>query len=371
MTASTAMTTSSVLDALAEVYDPELDEPITRLGFVTSCEVSADGDVQVVLQLPTPQCAPNFAFLMAADARTAVRRLPGVREVTIRLEDHYTGAEINSALSRGDGFTGAFPGETVDDDLAALRELFVRKALVGRESRLCEAMLADGLTPEEVAARRVEDLPDDAPDARRCLGPRVDHLERRVPDQRGQQRAHIWMLRLGHRHRRTRDATGRRDRLLRHDPAATPDDGGHLGDDGSGVEYVQQEEAAERKVDLLRQRQVFTRLSEGDDLRVLRGGSGHLVARQWIAVDRVDAAVPPHHLRQGHRHVAAARSHVHAPPTGAEPQTVQCRRQRPAVDVVAQPDELAHRRAPTACDTVMDQHSRSREEHGDPACHRA
>jgi metal-sulfur cluster biosynthetic enzyme len=169
MTASTAMTTSSVLDALAEVYYPELDEPITRLGFVTSCEVSADGDVQVVLQLPTPQCAPNFAFLMAADARTAVRRLPGVREVTIRLEDHYTGAEINSALSRGDGFTGAFPGETVDDDLAALRELFVRKALVGRESRLCEAMLADGLTPEEVAARRVEDLPDDAPDARRCL----------------------------------------------------------------------------------------------------------------------------------------------------------------------------------------------------------
>ena len=27
---------------------------------------------------PTPQCAPNFAFLMAADARTAVRRLPEV-----------------------------------------------------------------------------------------------------------------------------------------------------------------------------------------------------------------------------------------------------------------------------------------------------
>ena len=103
-----------------------------RLGFVTSCEVSADGDVEVVLRLPTPQCAPNFAFLMAADARTAVRRLPGVREVTIRLEDHYTGAEINAALGRGEGFTGAFPGETADDDLAALRELFLRKALVAR-----------------------------------------------------------------------------------------------------------------------------------------------------------------------------------------------------------------------------------------------
>ena len=157
-----------VIDALAEVYDPELDEPITRLGFVASCEVSTGGDVEVVLRLPTPQCAPNFAFLMAADARQVVRRLPEVREVTIKLEDHYTGAEINAALGRGEGFTGAFPGETVDDDLNALRELFLRKALVGRQSRLCEALLARGESPEQITARRLEDLPD-LPDARRCL----------------------------------------------------------------------------------------------------------------------------------------------------------------------------------------------------------
>jgi len=159
-----------VIDALAEVYDPELDEPITRLGFVTSCEVTTDGDVEVVLRLPTPQCAPNFAFLMAADARKVVRRLPEVRDVTIKLEDHYTGDEINAAIGRGDGFAGAFPGETDDDDdLDALRNLFLRKALVARQSRLCEALLNDGATPEEVAARRVEDLPDDVPDTQRCL----------------------------------------------------------------------------------------------------------------------------------------------------------------------------------------------------------
>jgi len=163
------MTRERVIDALAEVYDPELDEPITRLGFVTSCEVSTDGDVEVVLRLPTPQCAPNFAFLMAADARKVVRRLPEVRDVTIKLEDHYTGDEINAAIGRGDGFTGAFPGETADDDLDALRELFLRKALIARESRLCETLLNAGAAPEEVAARRVEDLPDDVPDTRRCI----------------------------------------------------------------------------------------------------------------------------------------------------------------------------------------------------------
>jgi metal-sulfur cluster biosynthetic enzyme len=158
---------SRVLDALGTVYDPELDEPITSLRFVTSCEVSADGDVDVRLRLPTPQCAPNFAYLMAADARSAVRRLPEVRDVTVVLEDHYTGDEINAAVGRGGAFAQAFPGET-EGELDGLRELFRRKALVARQSRLCEALLAGGATPEEVTGLRVAELPDD-PGARRCI----------------------------------------------------------------------------------------------------------------------------------------------------------------------------------------------------------
>ena len=69
-----------------------------RFGSSARWQISSDGDVEVMLRLPTPQCAPNFAFLMAADARNAVRRLPGVRGVTVVLEDHYTGDEINAAL---------------------------------------------------------------------------------------------------------------------------------------------------------------------------------------------------------------------------------------------------------------------------------
>jgi metal-sulfur cluster biosynthetic enzyme len=160
-----------VLEALGTVYDPELDEPITSLEFVSSCEVSARGDVAVRLRLPTPQCAPNFAFLMAADARNAVRRLPEVGDVTVVLEDHYTGEEINAALGRGEGFAKAFPGET-EGDLAALRELFLRKALVARQARLCEGLLKAGATAAEVTALRVADLPDE-PDARRCLALRA------------------------------------------------------------------------------------------------------------------------------------------------------------------------------------------------------
>jgi metal-sulfur cluster biosynthetic enzyme len=162
------ITALRVLDALREVRDPELDEPITSLGFVSSCEVSSDGDIALRLRLPTPQCAPNFAFLMAADALQAARRLPEVRKVTVALQDHYTGEEINAALARGGGFTDAFPGESDDDHLDTLRALFRRKALLARQARLCERMLADGLEPSVVCALRASELRDD-PDARRCL----------------------------------------------------------------------------------------------------------------------------------------------------------------------------------------------------------
>lgn len=158
-----------VLDALAAVRDPELDEPITALRFVRACAASPDGDVEVLLRLPTPQCAPNFAFLMAADARRAALGVPGVRSVRVTLEDHYTGAEINDALARGAGFTTAFPGETADDDLEDLRAVFVRKALIARQSRLCEGLLAAGRSPQEVVAATLADLPDGHPGVQRVI----------------------------------------------------------------------------------------------------------------------------------------------------------------------------------------------------------
>ncbi len=151
---------SRVLEQLGTVYDPELDEPITTLGFVGSLVVTTDGDVSVRLRLPTPQCAPNFAFLMAADARAAVDRVPGLGRVEIELVDHYTGDEINTAVSRGDGFSDAFPGET-RGELDALRALFQRKALVARQGRLLEGL-------EDPASH----------DARRALGVRRRALPR-------------------------------------------------------------------------------------------------------------------------------------------------------------------------------------------------
>jgi metal-sulfur cluster biosynthetic enzyme len=168
-------TREAVLAALATVRDPELDEPITALGFVGSCTVAAGGDAEVHLRLPTPQCAPNFAYLMAADARRAIAAAPGVTGARVVLDDHYTGEEINAALARDGDFATAFPGESTPDqgELTALRALFRRKALLARQGRVCRRLQEAGHAPDAIVALTVGDLPA-APDAARALELRAE-----------------------------------------------------------------------------------------------------------------------------------------------------------------------------------------------------
>jgi metal-sulfur cluster biosynthetic enzyme len=147
-----------VLGALSDVRDPELDEPITELGFVSDLEIEAEA-VNIRLRLPTYFCAPNFAYLMVADAREAILSVPGVRWANVILDDHYASDEINGGVNEGQGFDGAFPGETEGPNLGELRSIFQRKSFVSRQEKLCRALLADGRMPAKLAQMQVGDLP--------------------------------------------------------------------------------------------------------------------------------------------------------------------------------------------------------------------
>jgi metal-sulfur cluster biosynthetic enzyme len=149
---------TEVLDALSDVRDPELDEPITDLGFVSELEIEGDG-VFVRLRLPTYFCAPNFAYLMVADAREAVLSVPGVRRAWVVLDDHYASDEINGGVNEEKGFDGAFPDETESPDLEELRTIFRRKSFVARQEKLCRALLAQGRSPEQLAETRLREVP--------------------------------------------------------------------------------------------------------------------------------------------------------------------------------------------------------------------
>jgi metal-sulfur cluster biosynthetic enzyme len=150
--------TGALLSALAAVRDPELDEPITSLGFVTSAEVSDDGDVRVRLRLPTYFCAPNFAYLMVADAYDAVTGLDGVRSAQVVLEDHFVSDAINGGVAAQAGFARAFDGEAVGE-LHQLRTDFLRKAVMAGTDQVCRPLVARGTAPASLAAMTLGQVP--------------------------------------------------------------------------------------------------------------------------------------------------------------------------------------------------------------------
>ena len=56
-------------------------------------------------------CAPNFAYLMAHDAREALLSVPGVREARVYLDDHHTADEINAGMAEGFDSTFGLRGD--------------------------------------------------------------------------------------------------------------------------------------------------------------------------------------------------------------------------------------------------------------------
>jgi metal-sulfur cluster biosynthetic enzyme len=138
-----AAISAAVWSAMSTVHDPELDEPLTDLGFVARCDVSEEGAATIRLRLPTYFCAPNFAFLMVADAYDAVHAVPGVTSTDVQLVDHFAADAINGGVAARAGFVASFDGEAVDE-LDSLRADFLRKAVLAGTDRVCRAMLAAG-----------------------------------------------------------------------------------------------------------------------------------------------------------------------------------------------------------------------------------
>ena len=144
-----------VFRQLAEVYDPELDQPLTELGFIGGVDV--DGDkVTVRFRLPTYWCAANFAYMMASDIRDRVSELPWVNQVDVLLQDHFHDDEINEGMKNGKTFLTAFPDAT--ESLDDLRETFRIKAFQARQERVLRWLKRKGLQEETILQMRVGDL---------------------------------------------------------------------------------------------------------------------------------------------------------------------------------------------------------------------
>ena len=96
------------------------------------------------LRLPTYFCAPNFAFLMVADAYDAVSAVDGVRADRGRARRPLR-LRRDQRRRRGPGRLRRSPSAALaDGELDELRADFLRKAVLAGTDRVCRPLLAAG-----------------------------------------------------------------------------------------------------------------------------------------------------------------------------------------------------------------------------------
>src|ERR1700752_460668 len=140
-----------VWSCLDGVMDPELDESVTELNFVTKADVDANNRVHIRFRLPTYWCAANFSFLMADDMRRAVSALDWVEGVSVVLGEHMYADKINAGLAKGLSFQETF-GAEADGNLDDLRQTFLVKAFQRRKVALLIPLIWMGHSPETIVS---------------------------------------------------------------------------------------------------------------------------------------------------------------------------------------------------------------------------
>ena len=73
----------AVVDALKDIYDPEIPVNIYDLGLIYAVEATEDGDVAVTMTLTTPHCP--VAESMPGEVELRVGSVPGVRDAEVNL----------------------------------------------------------------------------------------------------------------------------------------------------------------------------------------------------------------------------------------------------------------------------------------------
>ena len=135
---------------LEGVNDPELDEPVTDMGFIERAEIAADGSVDVGFRLPTYWCSPNFAFLMLDDVKSALEALSWKPEFRITLHDHMFAEEVNRGIAEGISFAEIFHALSDEADLSDLREKFREKAFKRRQEATILDLKGLGIADSEI-----------------------------------------------------------------------------------------------------------------------------------------------------------------------------------------------------------------------------
>jgi len=94
----TELNKDQIMKALENVIDPEIGLPITAMELIDTVEIS-DGNISISFHLTSTFCPPMFVKKMAADIKTNVRKLEGVKDVQLVLTSHQMVEQLNKEIN--------------------------------------------------------------------------------------------------------------------------------------------------------------------------------------------------------------------------------------------------------------------------------
>ena len=136
---------------LSAVTDPELDAPITEMGFLDRLDVSPAGEVEIEFRLPLSWESPGFAYLMAEGVRRAASEPSWVSRVRVALMNHGFAGRVNEAVEGERAPEAVFAELSGRDDLAELRQVQREKAFLRRQETVIRGLIAMGWSCERIA----------------------------------------------------------------------------------------------------------------------------------------------------------------------------------------------------------------------------
>lgn len=72
-----------IIEAISEVFDPEIPVSIYELGLIYGIDIAPEGDVKITMTLTAPAC-PS-AQTLPVEVENRVRAIEGVKDVTVEV----------------------------------------------------------------------------------------------------------------------------------------------------------------------------------------------------------------------------------------------------------------------------------------------
>jgi len=85
-----------IFQALTQVVDPSTGLDVVRMRVIEDLRIENEGRVKLVLHPSSPVCP--LAYKVAADIKLAIKRVPGVKDVEVKIKDFKDADRLEAML---------------------------------------------------------------------------------------------------------------------------------------------------------------------------------------------------------------------------------------------------------------------------------